>query len=750
MERRVARRQRPLAGPSGCPQRRYQVQFELTDDKSALKAMAADFLARECDLDFARRHDEAGTFPAGLYRKLGELGWLGIPFAEEYGGSEGDPLDEAIVLEELGRAMGPLASAFLISVLTCGKTIRDLGTPAQRARWLPPTITGEAMLAFALTEPQAGSDAAALRTRAVRADQGWVLNGQKIFCTGATLANQLLVMARTDTGNTATRGVISMFVVDTNLPGLTITPIPKLGLHPYPSCTIFFDDVQLPADALLGALHQGWPQLTSSLNRERLAISAMCTGMAQAALDVALRYIGERHQFGQPLAHFEAIQTHIADMAAAVAGARALSMRAAWLELSGMPSTRAASMAKIRASEAAVNTARLGMQVLGGYSYTMEYPMQRFLRDALIHPIAGGSNEIQRNIVAKDLELSLAAHGATEAAAEGAAAAPAPRTLTVERVTGQPWIPQLGDAMAILESAQRPGGTPEVLLSNLLRQFLTQAPGQAGGGNLSDRPTACLILPSWTGDRAQPVSLTCTYEEFGPCIHGVGTALATDCRADRAWLIATSPGADPADGYLLETVMPPPDGSGRPEGHRLQIDHPLHRFAGLSVPEKAVLRLIDSGQLAALRDLVLIGAAGIMVGFTDRLSDAILAAASRKAAASDDRWGAQADKHRAVGIATHRDTAWLHLRMALDTFGDAADRAMFAALALAEAAGGLQDAITDRRRLARLSGDDDALAAVCLASAQLDFWLDLAGGTGALTQAVFTSCAVPVRSHQNP
>jgi alkylation response protein AidB-like acyl-CoA dehydrogenase len=384
------------------------VLFELADDKAALHTMAAGFLARECDLEFARRHDEAGTFPADLYRKLGELGWLGIPFAAEYGGSEGDALDEAIILEQLGRAMGPLASAFLISILTCGKTIRDLGTPGQRARWLPPLITGEAMLAFALTEPQAGSDAAALRTRAMAAgDGGWVLNGQKIFCTGATLARQLLVMARTDTGSTAVRGAISMFVVDTDCPGLTITPIPKLGLHPYPSCMIFLDDVRLPPDALLGAPHQGWPQLVTSLNRERLAISAMCTGMAQAALDVARRYVTERHQFGRPLADFGAIRTHIASMITATEGARALTRQAAWLEASGMPSTRAASMAKIRSTEAAVDAARLGMQVLGGYSYTMEYPMQRFLRDALIHPIAGGSNEIQRNIIARDLERSL-------------------------------------------------------------------------------------------------------------------------------------------------------------------------------------------------------------------------------------------------------------------------------------------------------------------------------------------------------
>lgn len=710
------------------------MHVELTDDKAALKAMAADFLSRECDLDFARRHDEAGTFPADLYRKLGELGWLGIPFPAEYGGSEGDALDEAIILEELGRAMGPLASAFLISVLTCGKTIRDLGTPEQRARWLPPAITGEAMLAFALTEPQAGSDAAALRTRAVPHGAGWVLNGQKIFCTGATLASQLLVMARTDTRSADARGAISMFVVDTDQPGLTITPIPKLGLHPYPSCVIFFDDVQLPADTLLGDLDGGWQHLATSLNRERLAISAMCTGMAQAALDVAVRYIGERRQFGHLLGDFEAIQAHIAHMAAAVAAARALTMRAAWLE-AARPSTRAASMAKVRSTEAAVNAARLGMQVLGGYSYTMEYPMQRFLRDALIHPIAGGSNEIQRNIIARDLELSLTERNtpATGAARENAEEEGA--------VPGQARILDGACAISILESACRPEGRPELLVSALLKNFLAPAapgsasPGQTAvaAGSRDNRATACLILPSWTGDSAQPVSLSCARDETGLHIDGVGTSLATDSPADRAWLVAAAPGTNPACGYLLETAIL---GSSRSAG--AQERHTPLRIASLAVPEQAVLRSLDQDQLTTLGDLVRIAAAAILTGLIDQFSDAIVAAARDKAAAAGDRWAAQGDKHRAVGIAMHRDTAWLHLRQALADFDKPADRTMLSALALTEAAAGLQDAIAERRRLAWLGGDEDTLAAVRLASAQHDLWLDLAGGTGALTRAVFT------------
>jgi alkylation response protein AidB-like acyl-CoA dehydrogenase len=380
------------------------VHVDLPADKQVLQQMAREFLADRCNLEFARACDEDGRFPHELFKEMADLGWQGIPFSSEYGGSEGDPLDEAIIVEQLGRAMGPLASAFVISVLTCGKTVRDVGTQAQKERWLPSLISGESMMAFALTEPEAGSDAAAITTRAVKDAQGWRLNGQKIFCTGASISQHLLVMARTGDGRA--KNSISMFIVDTSSPGLTISSIPKLGLHPYPSCMIFFDDVVVDDSQLLGEPGGGWPHLVSSLNRERLAISAMCTGMAQAALDVAATYATQRKQFGVTIKDFDAVREHVADMAIAVESARALMLRAARLEAAGESSTRAASMAKIRTTEACVDAALLGMRVLGGYSYTMEYPMQRFLRDGLIHPIAGGTNEVQRNIIAQDLLAS--------------------------------------------------------------------------------------------------------------------------------------------------------------------------------------------------------------------------------------------------------------------------------------------------------------------------------------------------------
>jgi alkylation response protein AidB-like acyl-CoA dehydrogenase len=375
--------------------------MQLPEEKLALRETAAAFLADACPLEVARRHDEAGTFPRDLYERLGDLGWQGILFPAEYGGSDGDMIDVTIVLEQLGRAMGPLASAYLISVMTCGLALWDLGTPAQIDHWLRPVIAGRSILALALTEPGAGSDAAALTTRAAKTADGWRLSGQKMFCTGAPQADALLVAAKTAPG--PAKSSVSIFIVDVHAAGLQIDPVPMLGLHPYPSCGLFFDDIELPEDALLGEVNTAWRHLTTSLNRERLGVAAMCTGMAQAALDFAVPYIQARRQFGVPVSSFPAVRHHIARMASLIDSARLLTYRAAELEAAGRSSTRAASMAKIRTTDAAVEAGRLGMRVMGGYGYTAEYPMQRFLRDALIHPIAGGSNEIQHNIVAHAL-----------------------------------------------------------------------------------------------------------------------------------------------------------------------------------------------------------------------------------------------------------------------------------------------------------------------------------------------------------
>ena len=380
------------------------MDLELDADKAALRDTARAFLARECPEDLARECDVSATFPHDLYRKLGEMGWTGIPFSEEYGGSPGDELDEAVVVEQLGYAMMPLAACFLVTILTCGKTIRDLGTAEQLARWIPPLAAGEAYVAYGLTEPDAGSDAASITTKAERTSAGWLVNGQKMFCTGADMADVLLLMARTGPRDSGRKGM-SMFLLDPKAPGVSVTPLDKLGLRPYHTNVVFLRDVELPDDALLGDVDGAWQYLVRSLNRERIAAAAMCVGTAQAALDVAVAYAKERRQFGVPIGSFQAIKGKLANMHVRVDLARMLTHRAAWLEAQGESSTRAASMAKVWATEAAVDVAGDGMRVLGGYSYMMEYPMQRYLRDSLIHPIGAGTNEIQRNIIARELAL---------------------------------------------------------------------------------------------------------------------------------------------------------------------------------------------------------------------------------------------------------------------------------------------------------------------------------------------------------
>jgi alkylation response protein AidB-like acyl-CoA dehydrogenase len=378
------------------------MDFDLSQEQAALRESARDYLAKKVPLDLARRHDEAETFPHEIYRGLGALGWPGLPFDEEHGGSAGDELDEALVVEQLGYAMMPLAACYLVTVLTCGKTIRDIGSPEQRARWLPRIADGSAYVSYALTEPSAGSDAASVRTTVRRTADGWRVNGQKMFCTGADMASVILLIGRT--GSTADgRHGLSMFLVDPATPGITIQRLPKLGLKPYHTCVVFFDDVDLPADALLGTENGAWRYIVASLNRERIACAAMTLGTAQAALDYAVGYAKEREQFGVPIGSFQAVRHRLADAHVRVQQARLLTYRAAWLESTGRSSTRAASMAKVWATEACVDVAGDGMRVLGGYSYTMEHPMQRYLRDALIHPIGAGTNEIQRNIIAKEL-----------------------------------------------------------------------------------------------------------------------------------------------------------------------------------------------------------------------------------------------------------------------------------------------------------------------------------------------------------
>jgi hypothetical protein len=316
-----------------------------------------------------------------------------------------------------------------------------------------------------------------------------------------------------------------------------------------------------------------------------------------------------------------------------------------------------------------------------------------------------------------------------------------PHLAAAHQATGAAWSAEPSAAISIMESARLHEGLPELLAGSMLRRFLEAPPGSAPvtspAGSRDSTPPATLVLPGWASGSARSSSLTCRRSGDGLEISGVGSVLAADGPADRAWVVAAFAGEEPGGGCVAEIMLPPrqaaqPAGDGYP----VLRDHPPYRITDLQVPAAAVARLLTPPQFTAFRDLVRLGAACALVGLIDTFFDAIVAAAQRKAAASSDRWAAQADKHRGVGIAIHRDVAWLHLFKALDAFADAGDRALFGALALAEAAHGLDDAIADGRRIASLEGEGDVLAAVTLASGQLGFWLDLAGGSGGLTQTI--------------
>lgn len=306
---------------------------------------------------------------------------------------------------------------------------------------------------------------------------------------------------------------------------------------------------------------------------------------------------------------------------------------------------------------------------------------------------------------------------------------------------GPPGTPSARDAIAIMESARLHECAPEVMTAAMLLRFLETASEPAAPGRTTPGPTPPrLIIPWWNDERGS--------KRTG--VTGTGTVLAGDGSADRAWLVAADAGTGPGGGRVVQIDFPPqPDLSG-PGGYTVGRDHPPCRFPVPGGTGTAVVRLLDAGQFAAFRDLVRIAGACVLVGLTDTIFDAIVVAAQHKASASEDRWAAQADRHGAVDIAIRRDTAWLHLFRGLDSFGDPSSRAMFAGLALTEAAAGLGDAVAGRRGIALRSGDHDALAATDLAAAQRDLWLDLAGGTSALADALSMAQLGPPTSVGQP
>jgi alkylation response protein AidB-like acyl-CoA dehydrogenase len=376
------------------------MDFTLNDDQRAIRQVTAEFVDREIT-PHAAAWDRAEQVDLAVVKKLADLGIFGITIPEEHGGSGGDHTTYCLVLEELGKGDSSVRGIVSVSLGLVAKSINGYGTAAQKAAWLPRLCSGDALGCFALTEPDTGSDAGALSTRATRVDGGWRLDGSKMFITNGTWARVALVFART--GGPGPKGV-SAFLVPMDAPGLRIEEIHgKLGLRGQATAALTFEGVTVGDDALLGEPGQGFKIAMSALAKGRMSLAAGCVGIIQGCLEAAVGYAKQREQFGRPIAAFQLVQQLIADISVEADAARLLTWRVADLIDRGLPFATESSTAKLYASEAAVRSANAALQVFGGYGYIDEYPVGKYLRDARVTTVYEGTSQIQKLIIGRAL-----------------------------------------------------------------------------------------------------------------------------------------------------------------------------------------------------------------------------------------------------------------------------------------------------------------------------------------------------------
>jgi alkylation response protein AidB-like acyl-CoA dehydrogenase len=375
------------------------IDFELTDEQRLIQETARDFTDREI-IPVARENDRNEHFDTELVKKLGDMGYLGPIVAEEYGGRGLDYRTYALIVEEIGR--GDSSARTVVSVqtsLVCS-SIQRWGSEEQKHEWLPRLCSGEVLGCFGLTEPDTGSDAANLKTRAEKTGDGWRITGGKQWISMGNYAKVALVFAQTDPGRQH-RG-LAAFLVPTDSPGFSSGSIHgKLGLRASDTAELSFDGVEVGDEALLGEVGDGFKVAMSALDSGRYSVAAGCVGICQGCVNASVAYAKERQQFGRPIAAFQLVQEMIADMTVDTEAARALVWRAGWLKDSGKPSTTETSIAKLFATEAAVRDANLAIQVHGGSGYVDDYPVERYLRDARVTTLYEGTSQIQKLIIGR-------------------------------------------------------------------------------------------------------------------------------------------------------------------------------------------------------------------------------------------------------------------------------------------------------------------------------------------------------------
>ncbi|MED4616484.1 acyl-CoA dehydrogenase [Priestia megaterium] len=373
--------------------------FKLSEEHEMIRKMVRDFAKNEVAPTAAQR-DEEERFDRGIFTQMADLGLTGIPWPEQYGGIGSDYLAYCIAVEELSRVCASTGVTLSAHTSLAGWPIYTFGTEEQKQKYLKPMATGEKIGAYGLTEPSAGSDAGGMRTLAVKDGEDYILNGSKIFITNGGEADIYVVFARIDPNEKRT----SAFIIEKDMPGFSVgKKEKKLGIRSSPTTEIIFEDCRVPEENLLGNEGEGFKVAMMTLDGGRNGIAAQAVGIAQGALDAAVAYAKERQQFGKPIISQQGIAFKLADMATSIEAARLLTYQAAWLESQGLPYGKESAMSKLYAGDTAMKVTTEAVQVFGGYGYTKDYPVERFMRDAKITQIYEGTQEIQRLVISRYL-----------------------------------------------------------------------------------------------------------------------------------------------------------------------------------------------------------------------------------------------------------------------------------------------------------------------------------------------------------
>lgn len=379
--------------------------FGFTDEQKMMRQSLLNLAERHLPPEKICELDRDSGWPKEAYKALAKDGWLGLLYPERYGGLDGSYKDACILLETLSYHYACFATTYMTSAIYAGLQLLYNGSEELKQEYMVPLIQGDIYIAFALTEPQTGSDAAAIKTHAVRDGNDYVVRGQKWFITSAHVADYIVLVVKTDPSAQPAHNGFSLLLVDAKAKGVSIKPIETMGRHTTHTNQIFFDDVRVPVRNLIGQENRGWRILMRGLNLERMAIAACGAGSAQKAIDIAQDYATQRIQFDQPISKFQVIQHKLADMRIKAEMARLITYRTAEMLDAGYDAKMETAIAKVVATDNDFECAHIGMQVMGGAGFSMEHDMQRLFRDSRLGPIGGGSNEIQRNIIAKLMGL---------------------------------------------------------------------------------------------------------------------------------------------------------------------------------------------------------------------------------------------------------------------------------------------------------------------------------------------------------